>query len=84
MRTTLDIDDDVLIAVKELARAERLSGGKILSRLARQALTGGALTPARADPQSAVLAGGFRPFARRGTVTVSNEDIERLRDAEGV
>ena len=38
MRTTLDIDDDVLIAVKELARAERLSGGKILSRLARQAL----------------------------------------------
>lgn len=39
MRTTLDIDDDVLGAVKDLARSERKSAGKVLSDLARRALT---------------------------------------------
>ena len=39
MRTTLDIDDDVLGAVKDLARSERKSAGKVLSELARKALT---------------------------------------------
>jgi hypothetical protein len=39
MRTTLDIDDDVLQAVKELAEARRSTAGKVLSSLARQALT---------------------------------------------
>ncbi len=38
MRTTLDIDDDVLGAVKELAAAEKRSAGKVLSELARKAL----------------------------------------------
>ena len=39
MRTTLDIDDDVLQAAKELARAEGGTAGQIISRLVRQALT---------------------------------------------
>lgn len=39
MRTTLDIDDDVLQAAKELARAEGCTAGQIISRLVRQALT---------------------------------------------
>lgn len=38
MRTTLDVEDDVLYAVKEIARRRRLSVGKVLSDLARQAL----------------------------------------------
>ena len=38
MRTTLDIDDDVLGAVKDLARSEKKSAGKVLSDLARKAL----------------------------------------------
>ncbi|HUP25435.1 MAG TPA: antitoxin, partial [Thermoanaerobaculia bacterium] len=38
MRTTLDIADDVLLAVKERARRERRSAGEVLSDLARQAL----------------------------------------------
>jgi hypothetical protein len=38
MRTTLDIDDDVLNAVKELASARRATAGQILSELARKAL----------------------------------------------
>ena len=39
MRTTLDIDDDVLQAVKELAEVRRITAGQALSALARQALT---------------------------------------------
>jgi hypothetical protein len=42
MRTTLDIDDDVLAAVKERARALDTTAGKVLSDLAREQLTRGA------------------------------------------
>ena len=40
MRTTIDLDNDALIAAKEIARAENTSLGKVISRLVRQALTG--------------------------------------------
>ena len=43
MRTTLDIDDDVLEIVKDLAKAQRATAGEILSKLAREALTRSAL-----------------------------------------
>ena len=39
MRTTVDIDDDILLAVKEIARKRGETMGKVLSDLARQALT---------------------------------------------
>ena len=39
MRTTLDIDDDVLQAAKELATLRGSTAGKVLSELARRALT---------------------------------------------
>lgn len=38
MRTTLDIDDDVLQAAKELASLRGKTAGQMLSELARQAL----------------------------------------------
>jgi hypothetical protein len=38
MRTTLDIEEDVLLAVREMAHQRGVSVGKILSDLARQAL----------------------------------------------
>jgi hypothetical protein len=38
MRTTLDIDDDVLQAAKELAASRRTTAGRVLSDLARKAL----------------------------------------------
>lgn len=38
MRTTLDIDDDVLQAAKELAALRRSTAGKVLSELARKGL----------------------------------------------
>jgi len=38
MRTTLAIDDDVLIAAKAIARQQRRSIGEVMSDLARRAL----------------------------------------------
>jgi len=38
MRTTLDIDDDVLAAVKELAEMRRKTAGQLLSEVVRDAL----------------------------------------------
>lgn len=43
VRTTLDLDEDVLLAAKEIAIARGTTAGKVVSALARQALT-----PARA------------------------------------
>jgi hypothetical protein len=85
MRTTLDIEDDVLAAAKELARREHRSAGAVISELARRSLTGPAAasaTPAAAEAAPATV-GGFRPFAPRGRL-VTDEFVNALRDAEGV
>jgi hypothetical protein len=81
MRTTLDIDDDVLAAAKELSRRQSVSAGKVLSQLARQALTGGG--PAGKAARVTAGVAGFRPIASRGT-PVTNEIIDSLRDADVV
>ena len=39
MRTTLDIEDDILLAAKEIARQRGTTVGEVLSDLARQSLT---------------------------------------------
>jgi hypothetical protein len=84
MRTTLDIDADVLAAAKELSRRQSTSAGKVLSQLARQALTATSLEPARkARGGAARGVAGFRPLAPRGQ-PVTNELIDSLRDAEGI
>ena len=85
MRTTLDIDDDILSAAKELAQRQGSTAGRVLSRLAREALTGsdrqlGSSTLAVTEP-SAVY--GFRPFPKNGAV-VTNELINQLKDQEGL
>ena len=78
MRTTLDIEDDLLAAAKDLARRENVSAGQVISRLARLALT------ARVDNHAVPFAvSDFRPFAARG-VMVSNDQVNALREAEGI
>lgn len=39
MRTTLDLEDDILLAAKEIARQRGVTVGKAMSDLVRQALT---------------------------------------------
>jgi hypothetical protein len=80
MRTTLDIDDDVLQAAKELARRERKTAGRILSELARRGLTEAKDTYSSKGAAKEIFL-GFRPFARRGTI-VTNEMIDRLREED--
>ena len=75
MRTTLDIDDDVLRAARDLARRERKTAGRVISELARRAL---AAPPAGRAKEGKSLH-GFRPFPSRGGI-VTNEVIDRLRE----
>lgn len=76
MRTTLDIEDDVLHAAKDLARRERKSIGLVISELARRALTE---TTAAAVARTPRAAYGLQPFEKRGGL-VTNELVNRLRD----
>jgi antitoxin component of RelBE/YafQ-DinJ toxin-antitoxin module len=72
MRTTLDIDDDVLRAAREIAKREGISMGKALSILARKALT---------RPVESEIRNGVPLFPRRpdaGVVTL--ELVNQLRD----
>ncbi len=78
MRTTLSIDDDVLFAVKERARRENKSAGKVLSDLAREALTGA--YRARPEGPGGGLH-GLEPLPHRGPA-ISNALIDRLREDE--
>ncbi len=82
MRTTIDIEDDVLAAAKELARLQNVSAGQIVSRLVRQALAG----PQNAGKLAHQIGKaniGFRPFPSRGAM-VTDEQVNALRDQEGV
>lgn len=75
MRTTLDIDDDVLQAAKEIANSRQTTAGKVLSDLARKALTP---EPAVQRYRNGVPLLPRRPGARK----VTSEDVYRLRDEE--
>lgn len=81
MRTTIDIDDDLLAAAREIAQRERVSAGQVVSRLLRAALAG-TVTPPHPLQPGATVTSDFRPFASRG-IPVTNADIDRLRDVEG-
>jgi Arc/MetJ family transcription regulator len=83
MRTTLDIDDDVLAAAKELSRQQGRSVGAVVSSLMRQALTGSASASDGRPRQPQRQVAGFRPFAARGKA-VTNDAIHAIRDEEGV
>lgn len=76
MRTTLRLDDDVLLAVQERARRERRTAGAVLSDLARDALSG--QQPVRRSGSERARS-GFRPLPHRGPA-ISNALIDRLRE----
>ena len=73
VRTTLTIDDDVLIAAKGLAARQNKSIGEVISALSRQALR-----PATARHQ--VRNGVPLLAVRAGAVPVTPELVNQLRD----
>jgi hypothetical protein len=72
MRTTVDIDDDVLLAVRQIAGQRGVSIGTVLSELIRQALS-------RRD--AATTRNGVPLFAvRRGAGIATLELVNELQD----
>lgn len=78
MRTTLEIEDDILSAAKELAECEGTTAGKVISRLARKGLIGG-----REQSQNVEYRNGVPLLPRRGVI-VTNELVKNIRDEEGI
>ena len=84
MRTTLDIDDDVLFAAKEIAAKERKTAGKILSEFFRRAIQSGDSGASVTQPgQSYVMKNGIPVLPSRGEV-VTTELVQRLMEQEGI
>ena len=73
MRTTLELDDDVVAAARELAASERRSLGSVISELVRRGLT-----PARVESS------GGLPVIRvpAGTPPITAEMVRRALDED--
>jgi hypothetical protein len=81
MRTTLDIEDPVLEAVKELAHRQGRTAGAVASELLRRALS----QPTASGVQEPPARHGFRPFpAIPSDDRVTNDQVNRLRDDLGI
>ena len=80
MRTTLDIDDDVLQAAKELAAAEKKTAGQVISELARKGLTHPGPVYGFAEDASAgfIKKDGWYQLPNRHGVVVTKEMADRL------
>ncbi len=73
MRTTLAIDDDVLMAAKSLAARQQVSVGEVISALARQAL--------RREPAAGKTRNGIPLLAARADAApVTMALVNQLRD----
>jgi hypothetical protein len=78
MRTTLDIEDDVLQAAKELAQREGGTAGQVISTLARRGLAASPIKPKKISDSRC----GVPLLPSRGEV-VTLEHIQKLMDQEG-
>jgi hypothetical protein len=75
VRTTLDIDDDLLLTIKEMARQRKTTAGSMVSSLLREAL----------QPKSFKLEyrDGVPLLPRRENApVVTSELVNRLRDED--
>ena len=72
MRTTIDIEDNVLAETKELARLQHVSARQVVSKLLRNALAGRG-AQSRLEPRQI---GGFMPFPALGSL-VTDDKVDR-------
>jgi hypothetical protein len=79
MRTTLDIEDDVLQAAKELAAKEQTTAGAVISRLAREGLQ----RPTRPNGKITVR-NGVPVFPARPGEIVTLDHVQKIMDEEGI
>lgn len=78
MRTTLDIDDDVLAIAKDLAKTRKSTAGEVISDLVRKALTTPADLAEATGPGGTILKGGWYVRPSRGGPPVTSELVQRL------
>ncbi|KOR33157.1 hypothetical protein TI05_02785 [Achromatium sp. WMS3] len=78
MRTSLNLDDDIIKITKELAQREKISIGQLISRLLREMLLQG--SKCSEDVKNAA---GFRPFTN-GKQLVNNQQVNALREEDGI
>ena len=82
MRTKLDIDKDVLQAVKELAAYERTTAGRVISDLAKRGLK----QPTKPGVREKVRH-GIRMLPNRDDnrdEIITNADIDKFRNEDGI
>ena len=72
MRTTLSIDEDVLVAARAMAAAENRSLGEVVSDLARRSL--------RAPKKGAIRRNGLALLPARPGAVVTLELVNSIRD----
>jgi hypothetical protein len=95
MRTTVDLDEDVLVAAKALSRAQRRTLGQVLSEAARRGILQGGQGSSHPgskelQDQSAVSANaqlarlGVHPFPYTGGPLATNQLVNQIRDQEGI
>jgi len=81
MRTTLDIELDILSAAKEIAAKEKTTAGRVISRLARQGMLA-SKAPSAGEP-TVVVRNGVPVIAGTGH-PITLEHVRKLMDEEGV
>jgi hypothetical protein len=81
MRTTLDIDADVLQAAKELAAKERTTAGKVISNLFRRGLRAPEPEKTRKTAKY-TFKNGVPVLPSRGGEIITMEHIRSLMDEE--
>jgi hypothetical protein len=75
VRTTLEIDDDVLKAMKKIAKEQKTSVGRVLSGLARQTIA--------SDEAERVRNGvPLLPRLPKGSPPLTMDVVNRLRDED--
>ncbi|MBE0550337.1 MAG: hypothetical protein IH627_22285 [Rubrivivax sp.] len=84
MRTTIDIDADLLAAARALARREGRPTGEVVSRLLRRSLTGLDAPAAGVVPMPVRRVAGFEPFPALPGVVTTNDQVDAMRDGEAV
>lgn len=75
VRTTLSLDEDVMILARQLARREGISVGKAVSELVRRGSSRPAATMPPRNP--------YTVYPARGEI-ITSEHVYRLMDEEGI
>ena len=86
MRTTLEIEDDIYLYARQVALAEQVSVGKVVTRLMREGARVAGQVSAKTsvpDPDGYVYRNGIPIIPGDGRV-ITQDLIDRIRDEEGI